>query len=219
VIPELLGPGEGDVTADRPERTTIIKAGIDELTVLWFRYEPGERGPDAHVHHEHSDCFYVLEGEVSFDLGDRTVPAGPGTFVLVPPDVSHSFRNDGSTTARFLNFHTPSCGFHDVLRARRDGSDEPPFDQFDPPAGGGRPASLAVVGPGGGVTGTISLFELGVAGEPASGFALAYWVLAGELVVRAAGRSLTAGAESFVLVPPQLAHTVEGPARVVAASA
>jgi mannose-6-phosphate isomerase-like protein (cupin superfamily) len=219
VIPLLLGPGEGDVTADRPERTTIIKAGINELTVLWFRYEPGERGPDAHVHHEHSDCFYALEGEITFELGSETVVVGPGTFVLVPPDVAHSFRNDGSVTARFLNFHAPSCGFHDVLRARRDGGDEPPFDQFDPPADGGRPGSLAVVGPGGGVTGTISLFEVGVAGEPASGFALGYWVLDGSLVVRAGGGELTAAPESFVLVPPQLAHTVAGPARVVAVGA
>jgi quercetin dioxygenase-like cupin family protein len=221
VLPTLLRPGEGDVTTDRPERTTTILAGIDELAVLLFRYEPGERGPEAHVHHSHSDCFYVLDGELTVELGDaaEVLRAPAGTFVLVPPDVSHSFRNDSSATVRLLNIHAPSCGFHDVLRARRDGRDEPAFDQHDPPSDGGRPAAEAVVGPGGAVSGTVALHECGLAGEPTSGIGLGYWVLDGTLTVHAGGASLEAAPESFVLVPPQLSHTVAGPARVVAIGA
>jgi quercetin dioxygenase-like cupin family protein len=59
----------------------------------------------------------------------------------------HTFRNASGADAIFLNFHAPSMGFGDMLRARRDGHDEDAerFDQADPPPDGGRPVSEAVV--------------------------------------------------------------------------
>ena len=44
---------------DQPERTLRILADLEELIVTWFRYEPGQKGPDPHVHHHHTDAFYV----------------------------------------------------------------------------------------------------------------------------------------------------------------
>jgi hypothetical protein len=55
----------------------------------------------------------------------------------------------------FLNIHAQSKGFAEMLRAARDGREEKAeeFDQFDPPADGGRPLSDAVFrGPGEGQT-------------------------------------------------------------------
>ena len=43
----------------------------------------------------------------AFGDGDEAL-AGPGTFVLVPPGVSHGFRNDGEGPARMLNVHAPA---------------------------------------------------------------------------------------------------------------
>jgi adenosylmethionine-8-amino-7-oxononanoate aminotransferase len=73
--------------------------------------------------------------------------ATAGTFVAAPPEVVHTFRNASGAEAIFLNFHAPSMGFADMLRARRDGHDEDAerFDQADPPPDGGRPVSEAVV--------------------------------------------------------------------------
>ncbi len=34
--------------------------------------------------------------------------AGPGTFVLVPPGLRHTFANRGDTVARFVNVHAPA---------------------------------------------------------------------------------------------------------------
>ena len=48
--PLLTLPGEGEIVTDRPERTLRILGELDELIVTWFRYEPGEEGPDAHIH-------------------------------------------------------------------------------------------------------------------------------------------------------------------------
>src|ERR1044071_6372613 len=139
--PLLLPPGEGETTTDRPERTLRILVELEPLIVTWFRYEPGEKGPEPHVHHPHTDAFYVLEGEVELSLGpeQQTVRATPGTFAAAPPDVVHTFRNASGSDAVFLNLHAPSSGFGEHIRSRN-----PDFDQHDPPPDGGRPLADAV---------------------------------------------------------------------------
>jgi quercetin dioxygenase-like cupin family protein len=135
-------------------REVLILAESEGVTITWSRYGPGERGPDPHVHREHLDAFYVLEGEVTFEVGPdaRTITLGPGGFASVPANVVHSFVNASGAEARWLNFHAPDTRFAEYLRALRDGRDASFFDSFDPPADGGRPASeVLVVGPGPGV--------------------------------------------------------------------
>ena len=70
--PLLTPPGEGEVVTDRPEKTLRILGELDELILTWFRYAAGEHGPEQHVHHDHTDAFYVLEGELSC----RSAPSG-----------------------------------------------------------------------------------------------------------------------------------------------
>src|SRR5918911_285303 len=93
--PLFLRSGEGETVFDEPRRTLRILADREELTLTWFRYEPGESGPDPHVHRRHTDAFYVLEGELELGLGPdvRRLPARAGTFAAAPPNVVHTFRN------------------------------------------------------------------------------------------------------------------------------
>jgi quercetin dioxygenase-like cupin family protein len=116
----LLRPGDGETVTDRPERTLRILAELEQLIVTWFRYEPGEKGPDPHIHRHHTDAFYVLEGEVEFGLGPDviSVRGGPGTYVAAPPEVVHTFQNSSDAAAIFLNMHAPSMGFGDHIRGR-----------------------------------------------------------------------------------------------------
>ncbi|HEX6584005.1 MAG TPA: cupin domain-containing protein [Thermoleophilaceae bacterium] len=133
---------EGETVTDRPERTIRILADLPELTLTWTRYVAGEEGPGPHIHKEHVDAFFMLTGELLFRVGPELEPvtAGPGTFVLAPPEVIHTFRNEGPEDATWLNLHAPSKGFADFLR-------DPNFvwDSFDAPADGGRPFSEAIV--------------------------------------------------------------------------
>jgi mannose-6-phosphate isomerase-like protein (cupin superfamily) len=69
---------------------------------------PGFPGPVRHRHAGMTDIFYVLEGELAFDLGGEWRILGPGSFVLVPPGVIHTFANQGSVPARFLNIYQPA---------------------------------------------------------------------------------------------------------------
>jgi quercetin dioxygenase-like cupin family protein len=63
---------------------------------------------ESHVHDDEDDAFYILEGELTFVLGEAEVTAPPGTFVLVPPGVEHGFRNDTEQPVRILNIHAPA---------------------------------------------------------------------------------------------------------------
>jgi mannose-6-phosphate isomerase-like protein (cupin superfamily) len=133
----VLGPGEGERVSER----ATIKGGRPELVVTEFLYGPGDEGPDLHIHRHHADAFWVLEGTIAVRLGAdaNEVELPAGAFVLVPPEVVHTFRNPGPGPGRYLNLHAPGMGFDDYMRGKAD------FDQEEPPPDGGRPASEATV--------------------------------------------------------------------------
>jgi mannose-6-phosphate isomerase-like protein (cupin superfamily) len=231
----VLGPGEGEITADKPQRTTRIKAGLDAITVTEMRHEAGVRGPDVHIHRRHTDAFYVLEGTVTFVLGpdQETLAAPAGSFVAAPPGVVHTFRNDGAARSRLLNIHAPSERFHDHLREVRDGIRSDWFDQEDPPEDGGRPLSDAVVqGPGEGelievarssllIKGTAegtdgqvflsdSTVQAGFPGPPPHVHRELhdlFYVLDGTLTLRDGDESVAASPGTFACFPPGAVHT------------
>jgi uncharacterized RmlC-like cupin family protein len=65
-----------------------------------------------HIHHQESEAFYVLKGGFELIIGGNATKAGAREFVLVPRGVVHSFRNLGTTHARFLAIVTPG-GLHE----------------------------------------------------------------------------------------------------------
>jgi mannose-6-phosphate isomerase-like protein (cupin superfamily) len=70
--------------------------------------QPHREGPELHAHEAEDDSFYVLEGELTFTVDDDEAVAGPGTFVLVPPGVPHTFANRGDAVVRMVNVHAPA---------------------------------------------------------------------------------------------------------------
>jgi quercetin dioxygenase-like cupin family protein len=70
--------------------------------------EPRTKGPGAHSHDE-DDAFYVLEGTMSFLVGDRWIDAPRGSFVLAPAGVTHDFENRSDARAGVLNFSCPGA--------------------------------------------------------------------------------------------------------------
>ena len=107
--PIVLLPGEGERSD-----ITVIKASTPELSLLEVEVEPGG-SVDLHFHKRQSDSFYVLEGEIEFQVGERTIRAPAGSFVLSPPGVVHLFRNVSDSTVRLLNIHVPG-GFAEYRR-------------------------------------------------------------------------------------------------------
>jgi len=79
-------------------------AGAYSISEWWL--EPHTQGPGAHSHAE-DDVFYVLEGTMSFLLGDKWVDAPKGSFVVAPAGTTHDFQNRSSARAGVLNFSIP----------------------------------------------------------------------------------------------------------------
>lgn len=75
--------------------------------------EPNTKGPGAH-HHEEDDIFFVIEGTMSFLLGDRWVDAPRGAFVLAPGGLTHDFENRTDARAGALNISVPG-GFEESM--------------------------------------------------------------------------------------------------------
>jgi quercetin dioxygenase-like cupin family protein len=223
--PLLTPPGEGEIVTDRPERTLRILGELDELIVTWFRYEPGEKGPEQHVHHHHTDAFYVLEGELELTLGAerKVVTALPGTFAAAPPNTLHTFRNASAETVILLNLHVPSSGFGDHIRGKNDA-----FDQHDPPPDGGRPfvdAVLTTLDDAETLESDVSTHRVlcdlpqltaidmtfqpefeGVDPHTHPDHADAFYVLEGQVEFRIGDEPRVAGPETFVAAPPNTVH-------------
>ena len=93
----------------------------------------GFEGP-LHVHHREDEGFWILEGELSFEVGEQKVKASPGSFVFGPKDVPHRYTVD-SGPARLLYILSPG-GFEEFVYA----TSEPAKERTLPPAPEGPPS-------------------------------------------------------------------------------
>jgi quercetin dioxygenase-like cupin family protein len=106
----IVGPTGGEVIQLGPIRMRILEGGsttghrlgIGEITL-----PPDTEGPPQHRHAMHDEGFYVVTGQVRFTVGETAHEAGPGTLVMIPPGVPHTFANPGTATAVLLNTFTP----------------------------------------------------------------------------------------------------------------
>ena len=179
----IVPKGQGEVIGDTPERRIEILSDADPLHATLSRFGPGREGADLHVHTEHSDLFYVLEGELTVRLGaeDEQVVVPAGAVACVPPNVVHGFRNASDADMRYLNFHAPGSDFANYMRALRDGR-KYAYDQHDPPADGGRPIAEARVEPDGEIDAAAITVTRVDGSSTHDGARLAsYYVLEGEL--------------------------------------
>jgi mannose-6-phosphate isomerase-like protein (cupin superfamily) len=111
----VVRPGEGHCVGNVEFLARTVDTPRFNLSVVTI--QPRREGPGTHAHADEDDSFYMLEGELVFTVEDEEIVAGPGTFVLVPPRLRHSFTNRTDAVARFLNIHAPA-GFD--LRLEQD---------------------------------------------------------------------------------------------------
>src|SRR5829696_2581035 len=70
--------------------------------------------PPRHVHSREDETFYLLEGEITFYIGEETYEAISGTFVSAPRGLPHSYTFD-TDVIRMLVLVTPG-GFEEFFR-------------------------------------------------------------------------------------------------------
>ncbi|HSK11522.1 MAG TPA: cupin domain-containing protein [Vicinamibacterales bacterium] len=120
--PSFWGPGD---------RYTFLVTG-EESGGAYFVMEalvPPGGGPPPHIHSREDETFYLVEGQIEFLLGDKTITAGPGDFVNVPRGTVHRFTNTGTATARLVLTFTPAGiekFFEETLERAPNGTGQAP---------------------------------------------------------------------------------------------
>jgi mannose-6-phosphate isomerase-like protein (cupin superfamily) len=118
----ILLPGEGERIATGAS-TVVMKATAETtggaFSISEATFPAGMNGPPLHAHRFKTDTFYVLEGTLHMTVGDREVDASPGSYILVPPGVVHTFANLSNEPVRFLNISAPG-GVEKYLRDLAD---------------------------------------------------------------------------------------------------
>jgi quercetin dioxygenase-like cupin family protein len=73
----------------------------DGLTCM-FHTVPPMTGPPVHQHQHEDELFYVIEGEVTFEVDGKRTVAKAGTTLFAPRLTKHAFQNFSQSTARLL---------------------------------------------------------------------------------------------------------------------
>jgi quercetin dioxygenase-like cupin family protein len=91
-----LGPGEGDARWVMGELDTIKATAAQTGGIFGLKESKAAKGsgPPLHVHEHEDEACYVLDGEVTFVVGDEVVSAPAGTWVYLPRRIPHSLRID-----------------------------------------------------------------------------------------------------------------------------
>ena len=69
---------------------------------MWEAIVPPGGGPPPHIHSREEEGFYILEGEITFRIGEQRLVATAGMFANMPVGTPHSFRNESSKPAKML---------------------------------------------------------------------------------------------------------------------
>jgi quercetin dioxygenase-like cupin family protein len=100
----LKCPGEGRTIAVVGDVYRFLAVGedTDGRYALWEALVLPGGGPPPHVHSREEEGLYVLEGEITFLVGDQRLVASAGTFANMPVGTVHSFKNETDRPARML---------------------------------------------------------------------------------------------------------------------
>src|SRR5690348_16978394 len=107
----FVSPDDGKVLVNPIGGRMVIKA-LAQATGGYTLHEnivpAGSPGPLPHIHRNHDEAFYVLEGELTIRIGPRTITAPAGSFVVVPRGVVHQPSNPGARPTRALLIFSPA---------------------------------------------------------------------------------------------------------------
>lgn len=78
------------------------------ITVGEARLPARSSGPSLHVHTHEDEGTFVIEGTLTFVIGDNRFEAGPGSFVWAPRGVPHTFANLTEAPVRVIGMIVPS---------------------------------------------------------------------------------------------------------------
>ncbi|HET6764789.1 MAG TPA: cupin domain-containing protein [Longimicrobiaceae bacterium] len=99
-----------ETIAIRRFHTTVRVSGESTggaMSVLEHTLPAGFVAMPLHTHSRETEVTHVLEGTLTVQVGDDVVTAGPGTYVVKPAGIRHTFWNESERPVRFLEITTP----------------------------------------------------------------------------------------------------------------
>lgn len=112
----LLRPEEGDALWTLGGRFTTKLTGdhSEGHLALFEAVATRAAEPPLHIHHREHEAWYVLEGQLTFHVGDAVLVATAGSFAFAPKGIPHAFTVDAEPT-RVLLVAAPA-GFEGFAR-------------------------------------------------------------------------------------------------------
>ena len=115
-----------------PNVTTSVLLRSEEtgghVSVTEIAVPPHSAGPPLHTH-DFDEAFYLLEGELVFQVEQALVTKGAGGLSFASRNVPHTLANQSDATARYLLVCTPA-GFErhwERIAAQAAGVEPPPW--------------------------------------------------------------------------------------------
>jgi mannose-6-phosphate isomerase-like protein (cupin superfamily) len=105
----VVGPDDGEAFWVGGHKITIEAGAADtdgHYGLIVSRASVGT-SPPLHIHHGVDEGVFVVSGEVRFRCGDRDLTVGPGSFVLLPREVPHTYLVVGDEDAVMLGLLSP----------------------------------------------------------------------------------------------------------------
>lgn len=133
--PMAVGSAEGEARWWFDALAVIKATAADTgglMTIVEVTEPPGAVAP-LHVHHREDEAFWILEGDVTFQVGDTTTEAHTGDYAFGPRGIPHRY-TVGAAGCRMLFICTPG-GFEDLVIAMSRPADTrtlPPPSEEEP---------------------------------------------------------------------------------------
>lgn len=111
--PKVLAAGEGD-SFQMLSHTLTYKVTPADTRGQWLMYEAADtRGNGAPLHsHPWEETFYLLEGELEIQMGQRTFTAQAGATVYFPENAVHAFKVCSETVRILVIMPAYADGFY-----------------------------------------------------------------------------------------------------------
>jgi len=107
----VTAAGDGVVIPGPTGQSMTVKvsgaASRGAYSLIEYSHAPGAPGPPAHLHREHEEAFYVLEGELTLEAGDSSMTVRAGQAAVVPRGVIHRPSNASDQPVRFVFVSSP----------------------------------------------------------------------------------------------------------------
>ena len=91
-------------------RTNVLLRGEQtggHVSVTEIEVPPHSAGPPLHTH-DFDEAFYMLDGELIFQVEDALVTKGAGELSFAARNVAHTLANRGDAAARYVLVCTPA---------------------------------------------------------------------------------------------------------------